>query len=271
MKLLLIFKPSRRPSIMKRILSSLIILAVCISIVGMSEAQTADSEVYDHSLNKGGAILMQSFVSELDPEKLEVVMDHEPEPDGTLRHLYLDCRGSRFDHFRVDRLVIETVFNKFNPVREWENGSDIILEDAMQGYVDAVVTEKDVNAALAEFQDEHWKNVVVDLKPGQITAKGYYYPVDSSVLRILVKINTGLHVKGRSIWLDDYELEINNADKTSLIRDEIKKIQPLLDLEDLIFPVEIDDIKITEKEIRLRSSKLPSVFKGMNFNFSSIE
>ena len=138
----------------------------------------------------------------------------------------------------------------------------------MQGYVHAIVREKDMNQALLDLADEHWKDVKVDLRPGELFLKARYHVKGSLSLKILVEISTGLKIMGRQVWLDNYMLEVNNAEKTSVIKDEIEKYQPLIDLEGFVLPLELKEIIIDKEKIVFSSRVEPKPFDGIRYVYN---
>ncbi len=225
-------------------------------------------DLNDREHNDPSALLFKTLLTRLDPESMTMVLDAEPASDGTVRHLYLDVKGAAFDGFRLESLRVETVFGKFNPVKEWKEGREIIVEDVMQGYVHAIAREMDMNQALLDMADEHWKDVKVDLRPGELFLKARYHVKGSVSLKILVEISTGLKIIGKQVWLDNYILEVNNAEKTSVIKDEIDKYQPLIDLEGFVFPLDLKEIIIDKEKIVFSSRVEPKSFDGIRYLYN---
>ncbi|MDO9509614.1 MAG: hypothetical protein Q7I97_09825 [Thermovirgaceae bacterium] len=215
-----------------------------------------------------GAVLFGALVERLDPDSMEMVLDEEPSEDGKVRHMYLEIKGAHFGSFRLDEMSLETMFNKFNPVAEWSDPEKISVENIMAGNFSATVCEADINKALSEKIDENWKNVQVDIKPEGLFARGYYVVKGSVSLKILVELSTGLEVRSRKIWLNNYKLFVNNAEKTSIVKDAVKDLQPVVDLEDFVFPLNVDRIEMGSDTIRLVTKTAPKPFAGVMFKYN---
>lgn len=216
-----------------------------------------------------GAVLFNYLVQRLNPESMEMVIDQEPDDEGNIRHLYLKVNGANFGGFRVKALSLETMFSRFSPPSTWGNGKEIELEDAMTGHFAASVTEADVNTALKGQLDDNWKDVVVDFRNGEIFAKGYYLVRGTISLKILVELFTGLEVRAKQIWLKDYRLEVNNAEKTDIVRDAVKDIQPLVDLSDFVFPLDVQKLDITDGGLALSTRVPPTGFDGIKYCYKA--
>jgi hypothetical protein len=141
----------------------------------------------------------------------------------------------------------------------------------MQGYVNATVKEEDINRALLDHTDEHWKDVMVDVRPGELFARARYHVQGAVSLKILVEVSTGLKMTGRQVWLDNYRLEVNNAEKTSVIRDDIDKLQPILDMEEFVFPLDLREITMDDEKIVFASRVEPKVFEGIRYVYRAGE
>lgn len=212
-----------------------------------------------------GEKLFSALASRLDPDAMEMIVDEEPAPDGRIRRMYLKVRGARIGGFRLDELSLETAFSRFNPVIEWTDPESVVLEEIMSGNLSAAVLEKDINSALKEHVDENWQSVKVEVSPEGLSARAYYVVKGSVSLKILVELSTGFEVRGRKVWLKDYTLSVNNAEKTDLVRDAIKDLQPLVDMEDFVFPVNVDRIETSKGSVRLFTKTAPGPFDGIRF------
>lgn len=253
---------------MRKIRFGLVLLFLLI-IPALCFAAEISIDLNDTEHKDASALLFKDLLSRLDPEAMTMVLDGEPSDDGTIRHLYLDVKGATFSGFRLDTLTMETVFGKFNPVEEWKEGSEILVEDVMQGYVHAIVKEKDINKALLDQTDDHWKDVMVDVRPGELFARARYHVKGAVSLKILVEVSTGLRMTGKQVWLDNYRLEVNNAEKTSVIKEEIEKLQPVLDLKEFVFPLDLKEITMDHEKIVFASSVEPQPFKGKKYVYVS--
>jgi hypothetical protein len=212
-----------------------------------------------------GEKLFSALASRLDPDAMEMILDEEPSPDGRIRHMYINVKGARIGGFRLDELSLETAFSRFNPVLQWMDPESVVLEEIMSGNLSAAVLEKDINSALKEHVDDNWQSVKVEISPEGLSARGYYVVRGSVSLKILVELSTGLEVRGKKVWLKDYTLSVNNAEKTDLVRDAVKDLQPLVDMEDFVFPVNVDRIETAKGSVRLFTRTAPRPFGGIRY------
>jgi hypothetical protein len=250
-----------------RILRSFLVLLLILTVAGCSSGEEINITPDDTEHNEASALLFKDFIRKLDPEGMTMILDGEPSEDGMVRHLYIDVDGACFSGFRLDDLRIETVFGRFNPVSEWANREEVELQDVMQGYVHATVREEDINRALLDHTDEHWKDVMVDVRPGELFARARYHVQGAVSLKILVEVSTGLKMTGRQVWLDNYRLEV----KTSVIRDDIDKLQPILDMEEFVFPLDLREITMDDEKIVFASRVEPKVFEGIRYVYRAGE
>lgn len=254
-----------------RILRTFAVPFLILVMSSCSWGQVINITLDDTSHNEASALLFKDFIRRLDPEGMIMVLDGEPSEDGMVRHLYIDVDGACFSGFRLDDLRIETVFGRFNPVSEWSDTGEVELQDLMQGYVNATVREKDINRALLDHTDEHWKDVMVDVRPGELFARARYHVQGAVSLNILVEVSTGLKMTGKQVWLDNYRLEVNNAEKTSVIKDEIDKLQPILDMKEFVFPLDLKEITMDDEKIVFASRVEPKAFEGIRYVYRAGE
>lgn len=228
-----------------------------------------DAREYKGSVtgDTSGELLFGALVERLNPDSMEMVVDEEPSEDGKIRHMYLKVNGARFGAFRLEEMRLETAFSKFNPVSQWKDAESIAVEDIMSGNFTATVREGDINSALKEQMDDNWQDVRVEIRPKGLFAKGYYVVGGSVSLKILVELSTKLEVRSKKIWLKDYTLSVNNAEKTDLVEDAVKDLQPVVDLEDFVFPLSVDRIEMDNKSIKLVTKTLPESFDGIMFKY----
>jgi hypothetical protein len=215
-----------------------------------------------------GERLFAALAERLDPDSMEMVLDEEPGEDGSLRHMYLLVKGARFGAFRLEEMALETRFGKFNPVSEWVDAESIKVEEILSGNFAATVLEGDINSALREQIDENWENVRVEIRPGGIFARGYYVVRGSISLKILVELSTALEVRSRKVWLKDYSLFVNNAEKTSIVEQAVRDLQPVVDLEDFVFPLNIDSLDLGGNSVKLSTRTPPQIFEGIRYLYS---
>ncbi|GAB6280652.1 MAG: DUF2993 domain-containing protein [Thermovirga sp.] len=217
--------------------------------------------------DSSGEVLFGALVERLDPDSMEMVVDEEPSEDGRVRHMYIKVQGARFGGFRLEEMVLETAFSKFNPISQWKDAESIVVEDIMSGNFTATILEEDINSALKEQIGDHWRGVLVDIRPDGLFARGYYVTGGGVSLKILVDLSTKLEVRSKKIWLKDYALSVNNAEKTGLVEEEVRNLQPVVDLEDFVFPLSVDRIEMGEKSVKLVTKTAPQSFDGIRFKY----
>lgn len=159
-------------------------------------------------------------------------------------------------------MSLEAVFSKFNPVSQWKDAESIIVEDIMSSNFTATVLERDINSALKELIDDHWRGVLVDIRPRGAVHKRILCHWGSVSLNIFVDLSTMFEVRSKKIWLKDYTLSVNNAEKTGLVEEAVKDMQPVVDLEGFVFPLNVDRIEMGEESIKLVTKPLPQSFGG---------
>ena len=215
-----------------------------------------------------GEMLFGAFVERLDPDSMEMIVDEEPSADGKVRHIFIKVQGARFGAFRLEEMILETAFSKFNPVYQWRDAGSIVVEDIMSGNFSAKVCEGDINSALKEqIANDHWRGICVDIRPEGLFARGYYVTGGSVSLKILVELSTKLEVRSKKIWLKDYTLSVNNDEKTALVEEAVRDLQPVVDLEDFVFPLSVDSIEMGAGSVRLATKTLPKPFAGISFKY----
>lgn len=221
-----------------------------------------------------GSVLFNAFAEGLKPESMEMVLDGEPDENGKVGHLYLDLYGCDLGGVRMDRLEIEAVDVQFTPPCEWtEKGPDI--KNMLAVYAQATMLEKDVNAAISDAafgdDDEHWHDISLDFSENRIYAKGYYLAKVIFRLDILIELEGRFGiVKGKQIWLEDYTARVNRVDVPDFItKRAIGKIQPIIDLDEFVFPLTLKTVIQKDDRITLRSRVLPARFPGIQYKFKA--
>lgn len=124
----------------------------------------------------------------------------------------------------------------------------------------------DINAALVNYAGGDWSRISVDLKPGRVDAKGHY---SSGGLSIFAEVTTRLEIRqGKQIWLKDTSIKINNDDQTDVIRKELAKIQPVVDIGRFPFPVTLAVLDIDENRVVFSTRTLPKPVKGLTYRYT---
>lgn len=220
-----------------------------------------------------GETLFRAFVEGLKPEQMEMTLSDEPDDTGRVRQLFLNLAGCNLGGVRIDRLEIEAIDVQFTPCDEWtEEGPDI--ENMLMVYARAVIRESDVNKALVsdEFGDDdgHWHDISLDLQNGGVYVKGYYLATFIFRLDILIELEGKFGiVGGKQVWLEDYSMRVNRMDVPEYLTEKaISKIQPIIDLNEFVFPLTLRTVEQKEDEVILRSRVLPAPFEGLKYVFT---
>lgn len=213
--------------------------------------------------------LGKAMVREFSPDCL-VFTSTEPIGDDVFAsHLHLALKGGTIDKLRIDEISIEAFNARFNPPEMWRE--KLRLEAVDEVRLAARITEKDINSALLGTDlDEHWKNVRIDLRPGEIAAVGVYQYSFIFKFRFLLKLAGELEiVDGNKVYLTNYRFFANGFRVSQETTDEIvEKIQPILDLTEFVFPAKLKEIHINEEELLLYSDPLPSeISDGIVWSF----
>jgi hypothetical protein len=221
-----------------------------------------------------GVTLFRHLVELLNPESMEMIIDQEPDNSGKVRHIYLDVRGAVIDDVRIENLKSEATFAELNPIRDWAAKKTRPLEvrGAASATFEGTILEEDVNALVRKYLDLHtnskWRHITLDFRKDSLFVKGYYHQ-DSPWSDLAIEVTSGLEVKGgKELWLKDYRLVINTAEKTDLIHEEIRKVQPLFSLRGFTFPVSIDSFRITPDSITFSTLTKPKPFTGRTYRFT---
>lgn len=244
---------------------------ICIALMSFSSeaARTRDFRG-DFTPGTNGEKLLSILVSITDPEVLELSLDEEPDDGGNIRNLHILVKGANLGGFRIEKLALESSFLELAPPGEWDAAAKdpITVRNALRTNFEAVILEKDVNTALRAQSGDEWRQVTVDLKPGFLTAKGYYH-VKNPGLTLLAEVKTGLEIKkGKELWLKDTELKINRDEQTDAVRDAIRKIQPVVDIRDLPFPITLAELTVTETSLRMGTRTAPKPFEGLLLRYT---
>ena len=216
-----------------------------------------------------GEKLLSLLVAFTDPDALELCLDAEPDNQGNVRNMYFLVEGAHVGGFRIERLALEASFVEFTPPSQWKADAEepIGVKSALRSNIEAVILEKDINAALATATGEDWHGVSVDLKPGTLHAKGYY-TIKNPGLTLLAEVKTGLEIRrGKELWLKDVLLKINHDEQTNVVRDAIDEIQPVVDLRDFPFPVTLAVLSVDEETLRISTRTPPKAFSGITLGY----
>lgn len=212
-----------------------------------------------------GERLLSLLVSLTNPEVLELRMDEEPDDQGNVRNIHFLVTGATIGGFRVEKLALEASFVELNAPSKWDPKAKdpIVVKNALRSNLEAVILEKDINAALSGYAGSDWNKISVDLRPGIIGARGYYH-VKNPGLTLLAEVKTGLEIRqGKELWLKDVELKINHDEQTDVVRQAIRDIQPVVDIRDFPFPVTLAVLSVDDQKLRISTRTPPKPFEGI--------
>jgi hypothetical protein len=212
-----------------------------------------------------GERLLSLLVSLTNPEVLELRMDEEPDDQGNVRNIHFLVKGASIGGFRVEKLALEASFVELNAPSRWDPKAKdpIVVKSALRSNLEAVILEKDINAALSTYAGDEWNKVSVDLKPGIIGARGYFH-VKNPGLTLLAEVQTGLEIRqGKELWLKNVNLKINHDEQTDAVRQAIRDIQPVVDIRDFPFPVTLAVLSLDDQKLRIATRTAPKPFEGI--------
>jgi len=253
---------------LRRVLFILVLTAAVFTAFAACAAQS--ERVFTGKINPtdNGEKLLAMLVSLTDPESLEIMMDQIPDDAGSVRDISIFIRGASIGGFRVEKFAIESSFLEMNPPSNWIIGErdSLSVKNALRSNVELVALERDINAALVNYAGGDWSRISVDLKPGRVDAKGHY---SSGGLSIFAEVTTRLEIRqGKQIWLKDTSIKINNDDQTDVIRKELAKIQPVVDIGRFPFPVTLAVLDIDENRVVFSTRTLPKPVKGLTYRYT---
>lgn len=220
-----------------------------------------------------GGRLLKEFVDQMQPEKIEMILDEEPDDSGRVRTIYMDLTGPLIGGVRIEKLTLDAYDVYFTPPEEW-NGKEIEITDILLVHAKTSINENDINNTLAQKafgEDEHWHDLSLDFRPEGIYAKGNY------LAKFLIKLDILIEITGRfkivhkqQIWLDDYVLKVNRVSVPEAVTERaIEKIQPVIDLSRFIFPLELHSVTQDNERIYMESRMLPEAFDGITYHYSA--
>ncbi len=215
-----------------------------------------------------GAKLLAMVVSLTDPEYAEVRMDELPNATGAVRDLSILVQGANVGGFRVEKFAVESSFLEMNPPSEWVVGDpdSLTVRSALRTNMELLALERDINETLVNYAGGDWRRITVDLKPGRVEAKGHY---SSGGLGIFAEVTTKLEIRqGKQIWLKDTSIKINHDDQTDVIRKELAKIQPVVDIGQLPFPVVLAVLDIDEDKVLFSTRTPPKQTEGLVYRYT---
>lgn len=225
--------------------------------------------------------LLRNLVKSLDPERLDLVLEGGPDASGAVRRLYFEARGAKQGGIRIESLRLEALFVKFDLLGASGNdGSapgegnlgDLNVSEAVQGYFEGRVTEKDLNDFLLGVTltggGAEWRDLRFDLRPGGFAASARF---SSGIVSALVKVDSDLEIEDRDrLRMTDYRVSVNNAETDmALILEAIEKVQPLLDFRNFPFPVRLRELSVDEDALVLATRVAPTRFEGTTLRYEA--
>lgn len=227
------------------------------------------------------ARLLRNLVESLAPESLELVLEDGPDASGAVRRLYFEARGAKQGGIRIDSLRLEALFVKFDIGSPSGNdGSapgegnlgDLNVSEAVQGYFEGRVLEKDLNdfllGATLTGGGAEWKDLRFDLRPGGFSASARFA---SGVVSARVVVESHLEIEDRDrLRMRNYRISVNNAETDmAMILEAIEKAQPLLDFRDFPFPVRLRELTVDEDALVLATRVAPTRFEGTTLRYEA--
>ena len=220
-----------------------------------------------------GGRLLKEFVDRLQPRKMKMILDEEPEDSGRIRTVYMEIADPVIGNIQIEDLTLDAYDVEFNPPSSWSEDG-IEARNILLVHAKTCIREDDINETLARKafgHDEHWHGLRIDFKPEGIYARGYYLAKVLMVkLDILIEISGQLKVVDRQqIWLDKYALKVNKVSVPDSVTERaMGKIQPIIDLSKFMFPLELDTVRQDEERVYIRSHILPEPFDGITYRYS---
>lgn len=225
--------------------------------------------------------LLRNLVESLAPESLELVLEGGPDASGAVRRLYFEARGAKQGGIRIESLRLEALFVKFDLGGPSGNGGsapgegnlgDLNVSEAVQGYFEGRVLEKDLNdfllGATLTGGGAEWRNLRFDLRPGGFSASARFA---SGVVSARVVVESELEIEDRDrLRMRNYRISVNNAETDmAMILDAIEKAQPLLDFRDFPFPVRLRELTVDEDALVLATRVAPTRFEGTTLRYEA--
>jgi len=229
------------------------------------------------------ARLLRNLVESLAPESLEFVLEDDPDASGAVRRLYFEARGAKQGGIRIDSLRLEALFVKFDLGGPSGNGGsapgegnlgDLNVSEAVQGYFEGRVLEKDLNdfllGATLTGGGAEWKDLRFDLRPGGFSASARFA---SGVVSARVVVESDLEIEDRDrLRMRNYRISVNNAETDmAMILEAIEKAQPLLDFRDFPFPVRLRELTVDEDALVLATRVAPTRFEGTTLRYEAAQ
>ncbi len=218
--------------------------------------------------------LFRWLVRTTSPEKARMILDDRVPDDGKIRHMYFEAVGPSIEGLRFSSLSLEAAFSDFGPVDEWNDDGPRALSSVLRGYLDASMSDSDLNQFLrglvVEDDDGRWDSMSVQFLPKGLSARGYYHVSRPVSLRVKVELDGQLDLReGTEIWLDRYQFRINNDDQSSVVAKALQKAQPIVNMKDFVFPVHLNTLELQKGWMHLVTRTAPQPFDGLVYSYRS--
>lgn len=256
---------------MRKKVFCLFLLITCCCLLPIQAFGDDRSFVGNVSITDSESRLFRWLLEETNPESAKMIIDGPIEADGKVRHLYFEAIGPSLEGLRIESFSVEAVFSDFGPIETWTEKGPSGIKEVVMGYFDATMTDSDINGFLRgmtmEDDDGRWSSLSVKFVSGGVSALGYY-DVKNPGLRLKVELDGKLILKDRSeIWLDRYVFKVNNDDQSSVVGKALEEVQPIVDMKNFIFPVQLQTLELQGGHMRLATRVLPKSFEGISFSY----
>ncbi len=257
---------------MKKLKLPILIILITLLIPAISHtttvAESINNKTVSNDIKSDKTTLIQkklknAFLLHLKPQKLSLKAKGYKEVKNGIyfKWLYLDVVGGVIDGLRIDEFEAKALGITFNKADQWEQKLRILSTDKVA--LKLKVLEKDINDLFKRKYGKNksgWLKIGFDFKPGFLYTKGLYkFPY--LPIKILVELEGKLKVvNGTKVYLYDYKMYVDKTKVSQKTADRlISKIQPLLDLNKLMFPTKLSDIIITDDSIIIKTKPIKEV------------
>ncbi|MCD6362942.1 MAG: DUF2993 domain-containing protein [Synergistetes bacterium] len=216
-----------------------------------------------HSISFSSEGLSEKLKSALEelftPKRIEVYINGSAE-DPFFKDIYVEAEDAKTSGLPIERVKIEAIDAKLNPSDEWERGN-IKVEKVKDVRLLMTITEEGLNSFLRDKikdANEHGlKKAYVRIKKDKFILAASYQ-LGGLPIRVLVELAGKLKIKGSKIYLADYKFYVGGLKMRKEFTSRIlRKVNPILDLRTLPFPVRDGIIEQEEGKITIRTKTLP--------------
>lgn len=260
---------------MKKMRKNFAVFAVLVSLAFASVSGGADFEFVGkvEPADKTSELL-KFYVEKFDPERLELIIDKQPDESGRFRNIYMDITGCNISGVRLDKLRFQILDAQFNDPAKWASEEPECVS-ALEVYAECRLLEDDVNADLqkrviGDDDDNNWRNLRLRISPEGLGGRGEYQVKLLFTFNILIEVESGLRiVGGQEVWLENTKLKVNRLDVPDYVtKTALDKIQPLLNLKTLPLPLKLNKVVFKEKEALFETRNLPEKIDGIAYSYT---